>query len=281
MPSVEGIAGRAFLVTAGASGIGRASAASIVAAGGYVAIADIDAEGARAAAAAFVAQGGKAIAVTTDVRSRDQLEAAVAETERVLGPLRGVVAAAGLSIPEPAHEVTRAAWDTVIGVSLTGCFLTCQIAGRRLIANGGGAIVTISSIDALGAHAGRVAYCAAKFAMIGMVRTLALEWGRHGIRVNTVAPGVTDTPLVRRGVPPEQLRNVVADRTPLGRIGEADDMGRVVAFLLSDAAAYISGAVLPVDGGFTAGYITRWNGGDYASKRMLAQGEYAAPEPLG
>src|ERR1700722_624875 len=126
--SADGIAGRAFLVTAGAQGIGRASAASIVAAGGHVAIADIDAEAARATADAFVAQGGKAIAVTTDVRSREQLEAAVAETERVLGPLRGVVAAAGLSIPEPAHMVTRAAWDTVIGVSLTGCFLSCQIA---------------------------------------------------------------------------------------------------------------------------------------------------------
>jgi NAD(P)-dependent dehydrogenase (short-subunit alcohol dehydrogenase family) len=274
----DGIAGRAFLVTAGASGIGRACAENIVAAGGHVAIADIDADAARATADGFTAAGGKAIAITTDVRSRGQLEAAVSETERVLGRLRGVVAAAGVSIPEPAHQATRAAWDTVIDVSLTGCFLTCQIAGRRLIANGGGAIVTISSIDAFGAHAGRVAYCAAKFAMIGMVRTLALEWGRHGIRVNTVAPGITDTAGVRRGIPPEQIRNVSVDRTPLGRIAEPDDVGRAVGFLLSDAAAYVSGAVLPVDGGLTAGYITRWNGGDYASKRMLAQGEYGPPE---
>ena len=276
MAHPDGIAGHAFLVTAGASGIGRACAEEIVAAGGRVGIADIDAEGARAVAAAL---GSNAIAITTDVRRRDQLESAIAETERAFGPLRGAVAAAGLSHHAPAHEATLDGWNTVIDVSLTGCFLTCQLAGRRLIANGGGAIVTIASVDALGAHAGRVSYNAAKFAMIGMVRTLALEWGRHGIRVNTVAPNVTDTPGVRRFVPAEQIRNVVVDRTPLARIGAPADVGRTVAFLLSDAAAYVSGAVVPVDGGLTAGYITRWHGGDYASKRMLANGEYAAPEP--
>ena len=269
-----------YLVTAGASGIGRACARAIAQAGGNVAIADIDGTGAEAAAEEISSLGGAAIAIPTDVRRRADVEAAVARAEREIGPLAGVVAAAGISRPQPAHQVTRDAWDDVIGVSLTGCFLTCQVAGRRLLARGkGGAIVTIASSDAFGAHAGRVAYCAAKFAMVGLVRTLAIEWGRHGIRVNAVAPGITDTPAVRRGIPPEQIANVLVDRTPLARIGAPEDMGRVAAFLLSDAASYISGAIVPVDGGLTAGYITRWNGGDYASKRMLDSGAYAPPVP--
>lgn len=274
----QGLAGRHFLVTAGGSGIGRACARAIAFAGGGVAIVDINEAAARDAAAEMITLGGKAIAVAADVSDRAQMEAAVARAERDLGDLNGAVAGAGVSLPEPAEAVTRAAWDKVIGVSLTGCFLTCQIVGRRLLAHGrGGSIVTIASTDAFSAHAGRVAYCAAKHATVGLVRTLAIEWGRHGVRVNAVAPGATDTPGVRANIPPEQIENVLIDRTPLGRLGEPDDMGRVAAFLLSDAAAYVSGAVVPVDGGLTAGYITRWSGADYASNRMLDSGAYAPP----
>jgi NAD(P)-dependent dehydrogenase (short-subunit alcohol dehydrogenase family) len=271
------ISDRAFLVTAGGSGIGRACARAIAAAGGRVAIADINEVAANDTVAEMTARGGSAIAVAADVRKRAEVEAAVDATERAFGRLSGLVAAAGISIPEPAAEINRASWDAVIGLSLTSCFVTCQVAGRRMIAGGGGAIVTISSSDAFSAHAGRLSYCAAKFAMVGLVRTLALEWGRHNIRVNTVAPGITDTPAARRNVPAEQIENVLIDRTPLARMGDPDEMGRAAAFLLSDAASYISGAVIPVDGGLTAGYITRWNGGDYASKRMLANGEYGPP----
>jgi NAD(P)-dependent dehydrogenase (short-subunit alcohol dehydrogenase family) len=271
------LADRAFLVTAGASGIGRACARNLAAAGGRVAIVDINEAAAKATAGEIAALGGRAIALAADVRVRADVEAAVDAAERDFGHISGLVAAAGISIPAPAVEVTRAAWDEVMELSLTSCFITCQVVGRRMIARGGGAIVTISSSDAFGAHAGRVSYCAAKFAMVGLVRTLALEWGRHNIRVNTVAPGITDTPAARRNVPVEQIENVLVDRTPLGRIADPDEMGRVAAFLLSDAAAFVSGAVIPVDGGLTAGHITRWNGGDYASKRMLEGGEYAAP----
>jgi len=272
------IGDRAFLVTAGGSGIGRACARAIFEAGGRVAIADINEAAAQDTVAELGGRGGTAIAVRTDVRVRAEVEAAVDVTERTFGPLSGLVAAAGLSIPEPAADISRASWDAVIGLSLTSCFVTCQVVGRRMIEQGGGAIVTISSSDAFSAHAGRLSYCAAKFAMVGLVRTLALEWGRHDIRVNTLAPGITDTPAARRNVPAEQIDNVLIDRTPLARMGDPDEMGRAAAFLLSDAASYISGAVIPVDGGLTAGYITRWNGSDYASKRMLANGEYGPPQ---
>jgi NAD(P)-dependent dehydrogenase (short-subunit alcohol dehydrogenase family) len=267
-----------YLVTAGPSGIGRACARAIAAAGGSVAIADADDAGAEAVAAELRGLGARAIAIRTDVSRRADVEAAVSRTERELGPLSGAVVAAGVSRPQPAHLVTCEAWHAVIGVSLTGCFYTCQAVGRRLLAHrNGGAIVAIASSDALGAHAGRVASCAAEFALVGLVRTLAIEWGRNGIRVNALAPGVTDTPALRSGMPAEQIANVALDRTPLARLGVPDDISSVAAFLLSDAASYVSGAIVPVDGGLTAGTITRWNGGDYASKRMLDSGAYAPP----
>ena len=267
--------GRTFVVTAGGSGIGRACARQIARAGGRVGIVDVDGAAARAAEEENRSLGARAVSCIADVRDRAALTAAVARIESELGPLGGAVAAAGISIPEPAASLARASWDAVLGVGLTGCFLTCQIVGRRLIASGtGGSIVAISSTDSIGAHAGRAAYCAAKFGVVGIVRTLAIEWGRHGIRVNAVAPGITDTPAVQRGLPAEQVDAVLVDRTPLGRIGAPDDMGNVAAFLLSDSAAYVTGQNLGVDGGISAGYITRWRGADLASSRLLERGIY-------
>lgn len=271
----SGLQGRAFVVTAGGSGIGRACALQVARAGGWVGIVDIDAAAAQATEEEIRSLGGRALSCVADVRDRAALTSAVARIESGLGPLAGAVAAAGISMPEPAASLGRASWDAVLGVTLTGCFLTCQIVGRRLIANGtGGSIVAISSTDSMGAHAGRAAYCAAKFGVVGIVRTLAIEWGRYGIRVNAVAPGITGTPAVQRAIPPEQVEAVLMDRTPLGRIGAPDDMGNAAAFLLSDRASYVTGQNLGVDGGLSAGFITRWGGADLASNRLLERGVY-------
>lgn len=266
--------GRVYLVTAGASGIGRSAVMNIARRGGSVAIVDINQNLADEVLEEARGHGGRAIFCNADVRDRESIEDAVARAERELGKLSGAVAGAGISIPQPAAGVDRQSWDAVIGVSLTGCFITCQVVGRRLIANGGGSIVTISSIDAISAHAARVAYCAAKFGVAGLTRTLAIEWGRFGIRVNSVAPGITDTPAVRRAIPPEQIENVLVDRIPVGRIAVPDDMGAACVFLLSDAAQYITGTILPVDGGLTAGYFTRWQGEDYASRVLMEKDVY-------
>jgi NAD(P)-dependent dehydrogenase (short-subunit alcohol dehydrogenase family) len=275
MTKFSGIEGGTYVVTAGASGIGRGAAMRIARSGGNVAILDINRQMGEEAAAEARQLGVKAIFREVDVRRRDQVAAAVAAAESELGKLKGLVAAAGISIPSPATELARADWDSVLGISLDGCFISCQEVGRRLIANGGGSIVTISSTDAFSGHSARVAYCAAKFAVAGMTKTFAIEWGRYGIRVNSVAPGITDTPAVRRGIPPEQIDNVLVDRTPVGRMGAPDDMGAACAYLLSDEARYISGVILPVDGGMTAGYFTRWQGGDLASRVLMEQGVYA------
>lgn len=275
------LAGRAFVVTAGASGIGRSAAMHIARAGGNVAILDIDAPMGEAAAAEVRSHGVRSLFCRVDVRDRAAVTEAVERAQHELGPLRGLVAAAGISIPSPAASLPRATWDAVLGVSLTGCFITCQVVGRKLISNGGGAIVTISSIDAIGAHAGRASYCAAKFGVIGLTRTLAIEWGVHNIRVNSVAPGITDTPAVRRGIPMEQIENVLIDRIPSGRMAHPDDMGAACRFLLSDEASYVTGMTMEVDGGLSAGFFTRWQGRDLASRALLERGVYGAPVAKG
>lgn len=120
--------------------------------------------------------------------------------------------------------------------------------------------------------AGRI--CASKYGVVGLVQTLAIEWGRHGVRVNATAPGAVDTPLLRGGVPPDFIEDVMIDRTPMRRLASAEDQAMGCLFLLSDAARFINGAVLPVDGGATAGYLTRWSGADYASNTLASKGVY-------
>ena len=248
--------GRVYLVTAGASGIGRAAASRIAAAGGKVMIVDINDQMGAEAVADIRAKGGQADYTHADVRSRADLDAAVTRTEQIFGPLSGAVAGAGTSATHPAEDFPRQDWTNVLDISLTGCFNTCQIVGARLIENGGGSIITISSVNAHGAHAGRIAYCAAKSGVVGLTRALAVEWGPRGVRVNSVAPGITNTPPVARGLPKELLENVLLDRIPLERMAEPDDLGAMCAYLMSDDAAYVNGAVINVDGGLAAGYMT-------------------------
>ena len=187
------------------------------------------------------------------------------------------MAAAGISRPSRAESLPEDVWSKVIAVNLTGVFLCCQAVGRGMIERKAGSIVTIASGDALGGHAGRVHYCASKYGVVGLSQTLAIEWGRHGVRVNAVAPGGVDTPLLRAGVPEDVVEGVMIDRTPMRRLATAEDQARASLFLLSDASSFINGAVVPVDGGFTAGYLTRWSGADYASTALLKADAYARP----
>jgi NAD(P)-dependent dehydrogenase (short-subunit alcohol dehydrogenase family) len=153
-------------------------------------------------------------------------------------------------------------------------FLSCQAVGRRLLAAGGGAIVNVASVNSLGGFAGRANYCSSKYGVAGLTSVLAIEWGRRNIRVNAVAPNGVDTPLVRRGIPPGFVSDVLENRTPLGRMARPEEISAVVLFLLSDAASYVTGAVVPVDGGLTAGFYTNRQGADLASAALLAGGVY-------
>ena len=173
----------------------------------------------------------------------DATERATASLEAAFGPITGLVTAAGLSRPAPAEAMDEATWDLVVDTNLKGMFLSCQAAGKRMLAHGGGAIVNIASVNSLGGAAGRSNYCSAKFGVTGLTDVLAVEWGRRGIRVNAVAPNGVDTPLVRKGIPPRWLDEVLINRTPMGRMAQPQEIANVVMFLLSDAASYITGAI--------------------------------------
>lgn len=247
-----GLRDRVVLVTGGGSGIGRAVALHAARHCARIAVVDVSEKDGDAVAAEIEKAGGRAAAFAADVRSEADTAAAVAGAEEALGPLDGVVACAGISRPAPAEHLSLHDWSQVVDVNLTGAFLTARIAGSRLL-DRGGSLVVVSSVDGMGGHAGRVHYTASKFGVSGIVKSLAIEWGRRGVRVNAVAPGPVDTPLLRRIHSDEALAENILVRTPLGRLALPEDQANVILFLLSDAAAFVTGTLLPVDGGLTAG----------------------------
>ncbi|MEO8296377.1 MAG: SDR family NAD(P)-dependent oxidoreductase [Burkholderiales bacterium] len=272
-----GLQGRVILVTGGASGIGKAIATAAAQGGAHVAIVDAAGDRAQAVAAELRAHGIKTVAETLDVRDAAACEAVVARVEAALGPIDGLVTAAGVSQPSPAATMSAEIWSRTIDINLTGLFQTAQAVGRRMVARGRGAIVNIASVDAFNGHAGRSHYAASKHGVVGLTRSLAIEWGRLGVRVNAIAPGIVDTPLLRANIPTDSLQAGMVDRTPLGRLAKAEELAGPALFLLSDGASYVNGSTLTVDGGTTAGTFTRWNGADLQSKVLLEQGVYAAP----
>lgn len=272
-----GLKGRRILVTGGGSGIGRAIALEAAQGGAHVAVVDAVAERAEQVADELRALGVDAMAHTLDVRDAAACETITADVEARLGPLDGMVACAGISPPQPAASMPDEIWSRCIDVNLNGMFRSIQAVGRRMVERQRGAIVTISSVDGLGGHAGRAHYSASKHGVIGLTRALAIEWGRHGVRVNCIAPGVVDTPLVRANLPGDHVAHAMIDRVPIGRLARAEEQAAPTLFLLSDGASYVNGAVLSVDGGTTAGYFTRWNGADLGSRALLEAGTYGPP----
>lgn len=273
-----GLKGRVLYVTGGGSGIGRAITLEAARGGALVAVADAVAERATQVAAELQALGTQSLALTLDVRDAEACEAAAASIEATLGPIAGMVACAGISPPQPAATMPDEIWTRCLDVNLTGMFRSVQPVGRRMVARGAGAIVTISSVDGLGGHAGRAHYSASKHGVIGLTRALAIEWGRHGVRVNSVAPGVVDTPLVRANLPADHLQHAMIDRVPMGRLARAEEQAGPTLFLLSDGASFVNGTVLAVDGGTASGYFTRWNGADLGSRALLEGGVYSQPQ---
>jgi NAD(P)-dependent dehydrogenase (short-subunit alcohol dehydrogenase family) len=272
-----GLKGRVIVVTGGGSGIGRATCLLAARSGASVGVIDALADSARSVAAEIERAGGKAVAETLDVRDTGATEIAIGRIESALGPIDGLVASAGVSRPQLAASMDDDQWSLVIDVNLTGVFKSARAVGKRMLGRGRGSIVLIASVDGLGGHAARSHYSASKHGVAAVAKSLAIEWGRHGVRVNAVAPGVVDTPLLRANIPTEHIEGVMLGRVPMNRLSSGEDQANASLFLLSDAAAYITGIVLPVDGGLTAGYFTNWNGADLGSRVLLEKGVYGAP----
>jgi 3-oxoacyl-[acyl-carrier protein] reductase len=239
------------LVTGAARGLGRAIAGTLAAEGAAVALADRDAAGAERAAQALAGSGMRARGYALDVRDAAAIGAALDRVAADLGVPTILVNNAGVYPDNTLLDMPEAAWDAVIDTNLKGTFLCAQaFARRRIAAGGGGAIVNLASTAAFSARIGAGHYCVSKAGVVMLTKCMAQEWGPHRIRVNAVAPGLIEVEGERVS---DAYKRSFLPMIPYGRIGAPADVARVVAFLASEAADFVTGTVLPVDGGFLTG----------------------------
>lgn len=250
------LTGRVALITGGAGGIGMATARLLGAAGAAVALVDVDGDAVAASVEELTAAGVGSVGWAGDVADPSVVEHAVERTEAELGVIDLVVNNAAVGIHTPPEDTSLADWQRVIDVDLTGYFLVATATARRMLATGTtGTVVNIASIagsSALGR--GNFAYSVAKGGVIQMTRELAVEWAPRGIRVNAIQPCQVNTPGWRRLVETDDdsgaaMRREMVRGIPIGRVAEPEDIAAAVQFLSSPAAAMVTGAILPVDGG--------------------------------
>lgn len=249
-PSHAILRNKRILVTGAASGIGYGAAKYFVRAGARVVVTDMDEAGLKAAW-----QGDETIeALRLDVTDEAQCTAIVAASVEALGGMDGVFNSAGISdVVARATDISVDDWQRVVDVNLRGSFLVARTAGRHMVARGGGSIALISSVNGINGIPRRHAYGPAKAAIAQLARTLACEWGGSGVRVNALAPTYIRTPMIDRLSAEGKIDIARLERrTPMARIGEVADVASAAAFLLSDLSSYITGVVLPVDGGWLA-----------------------------
>lgn len=247
--------GKVALVTGSASGIGEAAARRFFAEGARLMLADLDERRGNAAAEALEHDGDRVAFRALDVRDREAVEAVFQEAVDRFSRLDVVFNNAGIGSYGRVTEMDPKTWQDIIDVDLNSVYYGCRAAVPHLVASGGGAIVNTASISGLAGDYGLIAYNAAKGGVVNMTRTMALDHARDGIRTNAVCPGPIETNLTAPmlGIPP--LMDVFRQNIPMGRLGRADEVAAVVAFLASDDASYVNGAALPVDGG-----VTCWTG---------------------
>ena len=242
---------RVAVVTGAASGIGRRIALGLAEAGADVGLLDLAGSDLEGTAKEVEALGRRAVVLPADVTSADDLTGAVSRVETELGPLRLAVNCAGIANAAPAEDMDRAQWQRVIDINQTGVFLSCQAEARAMLPRHEGSIVNIASMSGVIVNRGllQAHYNASKAAVIHLSKSLAMEWCRRGIRVNSISPGYTATPMNTRPEVADQVKQFEAD-TPLGRMATVDELVGPTVFLLSDAASFCTGVDLLVDGGF-------------------------------
>jgi NAD(P)-dependent dehydrogenase (short-subunit alcohol dehydrogenase family) len=247
------IEGKRAIVTGGASGIGRATAGLLAAEGASVGVVDVDGPGAAAVAEAIRARGSNAVAIESSVALAADCRRAVEETRAAFGGVDILVNCAGIVRRADVVELDEYDWDLVMAVNVKSIFLMAKYVVPEMERAGGGAIVNLGSGWGLKGGPRAVSYCASKGAVVNMTRAMAIDHGKSGIRVNCVCPGDTDTQMLRiearqLGVDEAEFLASSADR-PLGRLGTPLDIANSILYLVSDAAAWVTGAALVVDGG--------------------------------
>jgi NAD(P)-dependent dehydrogenase (short-subunit alcohol dehydrogenase family) len=253
--SSQKLAGKVALVTGGGGGIGRATALAYAREGAKVAVVDIDERAARAVGEAVAAQGGETISLATDVSRSEQVAAMVEQVVARFGRLDIAFNNAGIDIEhEPLAKLSEADFDKLVAVNIKGVWLCMKYEIEQMLKQGGGgAIVNTSSIGGLIGAPRQPIYGATKHAVLGMTKSAGVEYGRKGIRVNAVCPGIIRTEMTERAIAREPRRqNYIEQAHPIGRMGEPEDIANAVVFLSSEDSAFMIGHAMAVDGGFTA-----------------------------
>jgi meso-butanediol dehydrogenase / (S,S)-butanediol dehydrogenase / diacetyl reductase len=251
--------GKVAVITGAASGQGKAAAHLFTQAGARVIVADWNGEGAEETVSEIRGKGGEALAIRTDVSREADIKAMIQSCLDHFGQLDILFNNAGVGFSS-TNRFTMASvvdtpeehWDAILAINLKGAAMGCKHAIPIMVKQGGGVIVNTSSINGLVALSGADAYTAAKGGLIALTRVLASDWGPKGIRVNCICPGGVDTPMVAAALADPQSAEYLRGNCPLGRVARPEEIAQVALFLASDAASYVNGAIIPVDGGWTA-----------------------------
>ena len=246
--------GKKGFVTGAARGIGKSTAAAFAEAGADVAIVDLDIEEAERTAAELAEKTGrKIIAIRTDCTDPEQVDAMVAQVVQDLGGLDFCHNNAGICINAPAEEMTYAQWSKVININLNGIFLTDIAAGKYMLAHGGGSIINTASMSAhiVNVPQPQCAYNASKAAVIQLTKSLAIEWAKRGVRVNSISPGYIGTELTLNSPTLVPLIEKWNEMAPLGRLGTPDELQSICVYLAGDTSTFTTGSDFVIDGAFT------------------------------
>jgi NAD(P)-dependent dehydrogenase (short-subunit alcohol dehydrogenase family) len=248
--------GKRTIITGAGMGMGRAAAIRFAREGAKVGLIDINEAAVNETSEVIAAEEGEALALVADVAIEDQVAAAVGKAVARWGGLDVVVANAAIQLmgqDARVHELDAAVWQQTIAVNLTGVFHTCKHGIRALLASGGGSVIcTASPTSLLGLAPGFDAYTASKAGVLGLVKVMANDYARDGIRVNAVIPGFTDTPMVRPVMENDEWRESLIRTIPMGRPGRPEEVAAMMVFLASEEASYATGGAFFVDGGITA-----------------------------
>lgn len=251
------LSGRAAVVVGGTSGIGRAIAHGLAEAGANVVSTSRRPEQVAAAAAEIEGLGRRTIRCASDVSDKGSVESLLAECVAAFGKVDILVNSAGRTKREPTLDLDEETWNEILETNLTGTLRTCQVFGRHMIEHGYGRIINIASLSTFVSLFEVAAYSASKAAVASLTKSLAIEWAKHGVNVNAIAPGVFRTALNEKLLDESERGREFLTRTPMGRFGRVEELAGAAVFLASEAASYVTGEILVVDGGFLASGVNQ------------------------